>query len=181
LYVPVLGIIANADAVAQFRVGMSFALVVALPLTVVEQITLPALAEMSQSGQHGRIIPFVNNAGRLAFGLSLLPGLVLLIVGDEIIAFLFGAAFAGAYPVMAVLVVGFLAVNWVGPSMQLLSATSFEREALVISGIGAGLTLALIVALVPQGGALGAALAFASSRLLRAVAFRWVGARRLAA
>ena len=78
---------------------------------------------------------------------------------------------------LVVIVLGYMIVNLVGLSMQLLYATEYHTSAFRISAYGAFVTVLLCLFLIPFLGALGACIALGFGKALRA-AFFVIEARR---
>lgn len=172
LIIPLVGLLASSSEVAYFKVAISIAILVSAPLTIVEATIHPHVTRVFASGEKVRLFRMVSLAGVAALLVSL-PLVVLLIVfGQEVLAFVYGLEYSDAYWPLAIIVIGFLIVNLIGPSMLLLHATDYENDALVISVVGAGLTVLLCIILIPEKGAVGAALAITISKVARALAFR---------
>jgi O-antigen/teichoic acid export membrane protein len=178
VFIPLLGIMANNEEVAYFRVALSLAITTSLPLKIVESVIYPHVSRLYMSGETKRIFRMVFFAGVSSVVLCMPAAAAFIFYGMEIIDLIYGQSYAGAYYPLLTLVVGFTFVSVVGPSMQLLHATEFERDAMVISVVSLLLLLILSATLIPDHGAFGAALAFAIAKGARAVAFRaWAGVR----
>lgn len=179
LFVPLVALFADSSEVAYFKIALSLALLVALPLTLVESVIKPQVTRLFEAGDGRRLQQLVSRAGWGALALSL-PALGLFgLFGEQIVERVFGVSFSGAIVPMIILAVGFAVVNLVGPSMQLLYATRYEKDALVISMLSLAGVVLLSIAMIPTYGAVGAAAAFAIAKVFRAVAFRFWASRRL--
>jgi len=172
LVIPLVGMLASKPEVAYFKVAISIAILVSAPLTIVEATIHPHITRVFASGEKARLFRMVSLAGIAALLVSLPLAAVLIGFGQEVLEFVYGSEYSEAYWPLAIIVTGFLIVNLVGPSMLLLHATHYESDALVISIAGAGLTVLLCLTLIPEKGALGAALAITISKVARALAFR---------
>jgi O-antigen/teichoic acid export membrane protein len=179
VFVPLVGMLASDAEVAYFRVAMSLGLLVAVPLTVVESVIHPHVARLYSAREQARLLRMVSRAGLVALVLSLPVVLVLGPFGRSILHLMYGTDYTHAYPPLLVLVAGFAVVNLIGPSMQLLYATAFETDALWISLASLALIAGMSLLWIPSHGALGAAIAFAVAKVVRAAAFRWWAHRRL--
>lgn len=172
LIIPLVGLLASNSEVAYFKVAISIAILVSAPLTIVEATIHPHVTRIFASGEKARLFRMVSLAGVAALLVSLPLVAILVAFGQEVLEFVYGLEYSEAYWPLAIIVIGFLIVNLVGPSMLLLHATNYESDALVISIAGAVLTVLLCVTLIPGKGALGAALAITISKVARALAFR---------
>jgi O-antigen/teichoic acid export membrane protein len=87
--------------------------------------------------------------------------------------------FTSAYPVMAILVVGFLARASVGPAEFLLNMLGHQRAVAAVAVSAAVFDIALCALLIPHFGMLGAAIANAATLVFAAIAYGVVAFRRL--
>lgn len=107
---------------------------------------------------------------------SLAAGVAVLALGKPLLA-LFGPGFEAGYPVMAVIVIGFLVRSAMGPVELLLNMLGHHRMCATVLVGCAVLDVALNLVLVPRFGMIGAA--WASSIAFSAAAFgNYVIARR---
>lgn len=171
-FVPLVGILAPPSEVAYFRVSLQWALLVALPLTLVEALTHPHVSRLFAVKEYAAVFRMTSRAGWLALALSLPVVVGLAIFAEDLLRFVYGEAYGAAYVPMLLLAAGFSLSNIVGPSMQLLHATDFEVDALVISLVSVILIGAMSIFLIPAYGATGAAAVFAVAKAFRAVTFR---------
>lgn len=179
LLVPLVALLADPVEVAYFRIALSLAMLIGMPLILIESVIKPTVTHLYESGEGPRLRRLINRAGWGALGLCLpvLGGFV--VFGERLISLVYGGAYVAATLPMIVLCVGFAVVNLIGPSMQLLYATRFEKDALVISLLSLLAIVLCSVALIPSYGALGGAIAIAIARIFRALAFRIWASRRL--
>jgi len=92
---------------------------------------------------------------------------------------MFGAAFAGAMPVLLVLMAGLIVQSFAGPGEDLLTMLGHERICAWFSAAALVLNIVLNIILIPQYGVLGAAIATAVSIGLRSFALTWLVKSRL--
>jgi O-antigen/teichoic acid export membrane protein len=135
-------------------------------------------AELNARGDREGLRLAVRRAVQWTFWPSLAAALVLLALGRPLL-WLFGPQFEAGYPVMLVLVVGFLGRAAMGPSELLLSMLGQQRAAAVAALAVVALNLALSFALVPMLGTLGAAAATATSLIAGAALTRGIASRKL--
>ncbi len=179
LLVPLVALFADSAEVAYFKIALSLALLVSMPLTLVESVIKPQVTRLFEASDGRRLQALISRSGWGALGLSLPVLLLFGLFGEQIVEVAFGEAFTAATRPMIILAVGFGVVNLVGPSMQLLYATRYENDALVISLLSLAGVIMASVAMIPAYGAVGAATAFAIAKVFRAVAFRFWASRRL--
>lgn len=124
------------------------------------------------------LVLFAGNTVRWVFWPSLALTLVIVAFGRELLS-LFGPAFVSGYPVMVILAVGQMARAAVGPAERVLNmlgqqrACAFAYAALFAFDLGACLLLA------PVYGAIGAAIATASTFVLESVLLFAIAKRKL--
>ena len=120
-------------------------------------------------GDESELRELVRDAANWTFWPSLGAALAILAMGLPLLS-LFGEQFAQGYPVMFVLVIGFLTRSAVGPAEFLLSMMGEQRRCAVALGVGAALSVVLNFVLTPYFGIMGAAsataIAVASAALL---------------
>lgn len=133
-------------------------------------------AALNARGDREALLAFVRDAVNWTFWPSLLCALIILALGWPLL-WLFGPQFTAGYPVMFVLVVGFLFRSAMGPSEFLLNMLGEQVLCATVLGSSALLNIALNFALVPHFGMIGAASATAAS-LVTASLMNYVVVRR---
>lgn len=121
---------------------------------------------------------FVRDAVNWTFWPSLLAAMVILALGQPLL-WLFGPEFTSGYPVMIILVVGFLFRSAIGPSEFLLNMLGQQAACATVLVTTAVLNLILNVLLVPWLGLVGAAMATSTSLLITALLQYAVARHRL--
>jgi O-antigen/teichoic acid export membrane protein len=119
---------------------------------------------------------FVKDAVNWTFWPSLAGASCILVAGYPLL-WLFGEQFTAGYPVMFVLVLGFLARAAMGPAELLLNMLGEQSWSAGVMAVTALLDIALNFTLVPMFGLLGAAAATATALFCAAV-MNWIVARR---
>lgn len=126
-------------------------------------------AAHSARGDHDALARDVRDAVHLTFWPSLLLGGIILLCGEFLLS-LFGPEFVAGYPVMMILVVGFLARSAMGPSEFLLNMAGQQVACASIFAASAVLNIVLNVLLVPVYGLPGAAISTATAITFAAAA-----------
>ncbi len=129
-------------------------------------------------GDDAELLAFVKDAVNWTFWPSLAAALIILVLGLPLLS-LFGSEFTSGYPVMFILVVGFLLRSAVGPVELLLNMLGQQAACATVLAVTAILNLALNLMLVPAFGLVGAALSTATSLAAAAVANAIVARRTL--
>lgn len=134
-------------------------------------------AALGARGDDAGLRSFVRDAVNWTFWPSLAGALAILALGWPLL-WLFGPQFTSGYPVMAIIVLGFLARATMGPADFLLNMLGHQRTCAAVLTTTVVLNLALNLALVPRFGIEGAAAASALS-LTSAALMYYMAARRL--
>ncbi len=135
-------------------------------------------AALNSRGDTDGLETFVRDAVRWTFWPSLLAGVAILALGQPLL-WLFGPQFAAGYPVMLILIVGFLAKAAIGPVELLLNMLGEQTRCAGVLMVTAILNVTLNLILVPQFGILGGALSTATALIVSAVLLHIVARRRL--
>lgn len=179
----------NADVIllAMYRpaaeVGMYFAAAKTMALVMfvhyaVGSAAAHRFAALKARGDTDGLTRAVRDGVRWTFLPSLAAAIALLALGKPLL-WLFSPEFTAAYPVMAILVVGFLARASVGPAEFLLNMLGQQRAVAAVAISAAIFDIALCAILIPQLGMLGAALGNAATLVFAAIAYGGVAYRRL--
>ncbi|MET3924471.1 oligosaccharide flippase family protein [Devosia sp. 2618] len=121
------------------------------------------------SRDRGELQRSISTASRLTFWSTLAAVAVTLAVGPYLLA-AFGAGFADGYVVMAILGAGLIAKSISGQAGELLVVTGRQREVIWLSAVVLVSSGALCFVLVPMFGIMGAAIATATTMLVRSLA-----------
>ena len=132
-------------------------------------------AALNARGDRDGLAQAVREAVNWTFWPSLVGAAIILALGQPLL-WLFGNGFDDGYPVMVVLVAGFLARAAAGPSELLLNMLGQQRATACVAIFAAALNIGLSLLLVPRLGLLGAATATATA-LVAAAALNMAVAR----
>ncbi len=135
-------------------------------------------AALGARGDKEALRTFVRDAVHWTFWPSLAAAVVLLALGIPLL-WLFGPKFVSGYPVMLILVVGFLFRSSMGPAEFLLNMLGQQRLCATILATMAVMNVALNFALVPTFGLPGAATATSVSLVAAALMNYLAVSRRL--
>jgi len=133
-------------------------------------------AALHARGDREALRLFVQDAVNWTFWPSLASGLLILALSLPLLS-LFGPQFEDGYPVMLILVLGFLARAAMGPAEFLLNMLGEHALCAAVLAASAALDVALCFALVPHHGLMGAAAATTIS-LSMAAGLNYIVARR---
>ncbi len=121
---------------------------------------------------------FVKDAVNWTFWPSLAAAGVILLLGRPLL-WLFGPEFISGFPVMMILVVGFLFRSAMGPSEFLLNMLGEQKACAAVLVATAVLNIVLNLIMVPWLGLIGAAMATSASLIVTALLQYMVALRRL--
>lgn len=131
---------------------------------------------LNARGDTAQLRAFVRDAVNWTFWPSLAGAIIILALGKPLL-WLFGPQFEAGYPVMFILVIGFLFRSSFGPAEVLLSMLGEHQICAAVLIVAALLNVALNFSLVPVFGLVGAAVA-TSIALATAALMNYVVARR---
>jgi len=152
----VLGSLAPAEEVGVYTVGLRITTLIILPLTSLNVIFAPIIAELyTKNDMKGLSFQF-KTVTRWAFSLALPLALAMIVVSPEIIS-IFGAGFEQSVTVVRILALAQLIFVLTGPVGYMLSMTNYPGINLVNSALTIVVSLILAFILVPRYGAAGAA------------------------
>ncbi|MEZ5854717.1 MAG: lipopolysaccharide biosynthesis protein [Hyphomicrobiaceae bacterium] len=135
-------------------------------------------AALNARGDKAALGAAIRQAVNWTFWPSLAAAAGILALGKPLL-WLFGPQFAAGYPVMLVLVVGFLCRAAAGPSELLLNMLGQQRAAAVVAISIASLNIALNLMLTPRFGLMGAASASATSLMLGSILNTLIARKKL--
>ncbi|WP_082073024.1 lipopolysaccharide biosynthesis protein [Hyphomicrobium sp. 99] len=168
---------APADVGIYFAAGKTMALIMFVHYAVGSAVA-HKFAAFHARGDHVGLRTFVRDSVNWTFWPSFAGALAILALGMPLLS-LFGPGFGAGYPVMFILVVGFLFRSAMGPAEFLLNMLGEQKLCATVLFSAAMLNIALNVALVPYFGMIGAATATAFSLIAAASLNALVVWRRL--
>ena len=166
-----------ADTGIYFAAGKTMALIMFVHYAVGSAVA-HKFAALNARGDHDGLRAFVRDAVNWTFWPSLVGAVLILALGKPLL-WLFGPKFEAGYPVMGILVLGFLVRSAMGPVEYLLNVLGEQRLCALVLASAAVLDITLNFALVPVYGLSGAAIATALSLTLAAALNAFVVHRRL--
>ncbi len=157
-----LGTWSGTSALGLYTAADRLAQIVALPLAAVNLTLAPTFANLYQAGKLAGLQELVTRSARLMTAGSAVVA-VTLIVGGKWFLLLFGREFTAGHLPLALLCAGQLINAAIGSVGNLLVMTGHGRDAALGVGIGVLANVALSAVLIPRFGAVGAAIATATS------------------
>lgn len=165
------------DVGIYFAAGKTMALIMFVHYAVGSAVA-HKFAALNARGDKEGLRAFVKDAVNWTFWPSLAGAIIILALGKPLL-WLFGPQFEAGYPVMCILVVGFLFRSSMGPAEYLLNMLGEQALCATVLCAAAVLNVALNFALVPSFGLIGAAVATSLSLVMAALMNSIVVWRRL--
>ena len=166
-----------ADAGIYFAAGKTMALIMFVHYAVGSAVA-HKFAALNARGDREGLKAFVRDAVNWTFWPSLAGAVLILALGKPLL-WLFGPQFETGYPVMSILVLGFLVRSAMGPVEYLLNVLGEQHLCALVLASAAALDIVLNFVLVPIYGLPGAATATAMALALAAACNAFVVQRRL--
>ena len=157
-----LGYFVDPDSIGVYFAATRIANLMGFICFSLAALAVPKFAELHGAGKHAELQTFVQGMIQWIFWPTLAAAIVLLVAGDLVLG-LFGDNFGAGYPLLWLLVLGFLARAATGPTEYLLNMTGHQNAVAGAYGCAAVANIALNFALVPAFGLMGAAASTAIS------------------
>lgn len=154
----VVAILASDVETGIYRVALSCAALLALPSTVFHIVFAPRFAEKLANGSAMELRRTARTVSRVLSLIHLAAVIGIALLGEPLLRFVFGAAYAGAGHILLMLAIGYLLFVLFGMGPIVLAMGGEEAKLLQIYGIAVGLGVAVALASIPIWGAAGAAL-----------------------
>lgn len=155
-----LGWLSTDEEVAALRVAQNGAMMVALSLTIVNQVIGPQITRACQDNDQARLQRLSRESARGALAVALPIALPLIFLGDPILDLVFGAAYRDSASLpLAILAIGQLINVLFGSVGIFLTMSGYERDTLIGQILALAVNAIAAVLFIPSLGAIGAALA----------------------
>ena len=172
-----LGVLTNANEVAELRIAVQTAQVGGLGYTAAIMNASPRLAAAHTRGDMAGMEASVRSATLLALLASAPLLIVFAVAGQPLLGLLFGVAYEKAWLALVIIAAAHVINASFGCSAATLNMSGHQTDCLVIYGAGFVVLCLLTVLLAGPAGATGAAAAFAVTTLATNLAL-WTQARR---
>jgi O-antigen/teichoic acid export membrane protein len=173
-----LGFLRDTTEAGVYAVASRVAMFVPFMLTAVNTMAAPMIAEYYAAGDRRRLRKTLVVGAWAALLFGIVVGMVLFAMGRQVLS-AFGVEFVAGYLPMLILVGGQLVNCLAGSVSYLMTMTGRQNQAAKILGGSAVANVALNALLIPSFGALGAALATATSTVAWNVGMLWAVARQI--
>lgn len=168
-----LGLIRDMDEVGIYRVAMQMAMPVTIGLQSARIVLQPHASEFQTAGstiEFQRVLRFATRLGSL---IAILLGIVLIVFGKTLIAWIFGNEYISAYAPLVILVIGQIISVSLGPCGMLLNMNRMESIVLRHLLIACCISIAIVITLVHTYGIIGAAYAVTLSLVYWRISLWW--------
>ena len=175
----ILGYLSTPEQVAIYGAGYRLVMLVSLPLTLVNHVIPPMVAELFTRQRKAELERLLRStASMIALPALLLLTLLLVFAGD-LLRLVYGDFFRAGAPVLAIMAAGQAINVWTGSPGVLLSMSD-QQGRLMHASVGGGMVGLLITLLLARDfGATGVAAGYASGLAIQNVAMAWIAWRRL--
>ena len=175
-----LGFLAPLDQVGLFRVALGLVAFVLLPNTLINVVVMPYLARFWANGEHERLQKLVATAAVALFLAPLIISAVLYLVGNPILTFVFGPAFADSWAPLMIMSLAYVVGGFFG--LSIMTTNMCGQEKAVTRGFVIGLTVSGLTALAlyPIAGILCVPIAMIFAELCRGLYLWYIARTRLA-
>lgn len=155
-----LGVLTSATEVGLFRIAFSIALMLEIATAIVRVPVSPLISRLHAEGDHPRLQKLLTHSAQAQFASVLLLSLPLLVAGEQIIAFVFGAEYEPAADVLRLLLLGRIISSGFGMNGPVLMMTHHERRLTRAVAIAVVFNIVAVAALAPAWGNMGAGIGF---------------------
>ena len=156
LTVVIVGLFVSPAETGAFFATARLAGFIAFPLQALNLMAAPRLAKAYSLGDHHRLQQVAGFAAVVSGIAALFGGILLVAFGRELLAFM-NPAFAASYPILMVVMGGFVVSALCGSSGYLMTMTGHEGQFLKILAVCNGIGLIALVFLTSAFGGMGAA------------------------
>jgi len=170
-----IGLLVGSEEVGIYFAALRTAQIVTFFSFAVDAVAAPEVSRLYH-GESERLQETVSSLAHWYFWPTLLVGLGLVALATPILS-LFGAAFTAGRPILIVLVIALVFGAAMGPQLYLLNLTGHERSSAYVFGLCSVLNIGLNVVGITLYGAFGAALATATTLVVRSL---WIRRRVVA-
>lgn len=185
LHLWILGATSSAEQVALYGAGYRLMQLVLLPLSLVNHVIPPMVAELHAQGRQQQLMQVLRVSATLAAVPAVVVLSALMVFAEEILQLTYGEYFRNAATVLIIMAAG-QAVNVLTGSPGVLLSMSDQQGMLMRASLGGGLLGVLVsLLLVNDFGAAGAAAGYAAGLavqniIMAMISVRWLGIKTYA-
>ena len=168
----------SAEAMGTYVVALSLSRMLQLFQQAVVMVLFPKVAARPAE----EVIALTGRATRISTVLTSLAGLVVVLIGQWLLRFLYGAEFVAAANLLRLLTLEAVITSTTLVLAQAFMALGKPGTVTVLQGVGLALSVPLMLVLIPRFGLLGTGMALAISAAVRLIlmmlCFPWLLKRR---
>ncbi|MDD9859150.1 MAG: oligosaccharide flippase family protein [Nitrospira sp.] len=174
-----LGFFQPAEHIGQYHMALKASMLIMGATQISNTVLTPQFARLYVQRDTRTLQRLVTTSTRLIFLWAFGVALAILLFGKELLVWLVGEQFAGAYPPLVILAVGRLVAVATGPVILMASMTHHEKDGVRALWLSIVLNIILNALLIPDYGITGAAAATMTSLVLRNVYLSYMLTRRI--
>jgi O-antigen/teichoic acid export membrane protein len=169
----------TASHVALYGVAQRLVLLLIAPMTIINAVLPPIIAELHAADRLERLEHVVRSIAGLVLAVSLVLLGFLVVAGHPLLRLLFGVYYENAYPLMILLCAGQIANIATGAWQVVLPMTGNKHQMLGSTIIAVGTQITLGLALGYRMGVLGVAIGYCASVIITNIAGMLLARRQL--
>lgn len=158
-----LGFFQPAEHIGQYHMALKASTLIMGAMQISNVVLIPQFARLYVQRDTRTLQRLVTTSTRLVFLWAFGVALAILLFGKELLVWLVGEQFAGAYPPLVILAVGRLVAVATGPVMAMATMTHHEKDSARAMWLSGVLNIILNALLIPHYGITGAATATMTS------------------
>lgn len=174
----VLGLLADPRTIGIYKVAVMVGIQVGFAAWIVNAVYAPQIVRLHRSDKHEELARLIRSGRRFVLLTALPIALVILLFGRNILVLVLGHEYEDAYWPMVIVACGQVFAASAGPVGILLGMTGHERDVAKVMGIASVFGIALMALLAGTFGAIGAAVATATTLVLTRVLLRRITVAR---
>jgi O-antigen/teichoic acid export membrane protein len=173
-----LGAFSGQKEAGIYNIVVRITQIVQFIVAAVSSATGPTLANLFAQGDRAEIRRVIHHSTRIAFFASLSVAAIIIPLSYWLLL-IFGAEFTQGQGALVVLCMGYLLASFLELAGLLLLMSGHEKDTAFATGATAGLNVVLNAFLIPTHGLIGAAIATATSTVMRGLYFNYCTWKKL--
>lgn len=158
-----LGVFSSSSEVALYKVATSGAVLMIFAMVALESVISPKIVEMYTSKKITSLQRMLTLSARFSGVFAVFCFLFFMLFGRDLIHLVYGNSYKDSYSVLVILALAQIVNASVGSVHAVLNLTGHEKYTLRAGLLAALINITLNILLIPKYGAIGAAIAMATS------------------
>lgn len=172
-----VGFYLGSEATALYGAAVKLAVLIGMPLNLLNAVLPPYIAQMHAAGKHGELENILRGSAGLAGIPAAILALIAVFYGGDLLALLYGEHFRQAAPVLAILCIGYFTHVALGSGGLVMMLTGHGKALLATTLLSSAVLLLGGVMAAPHG-VVGIALAAACALILqKAIMWLWINSK----